>query len=92
MINRNFEKLLGRKRRKDNQEIDQFYMNVAASIQSVLEEVVINLLNKLYCEYPFSNLCLAGGVALNCVMNSEILKKTPFKKSSVTKILPTKRE
>ena len=53
-------------------------MDVAASIQSVTEEVMLNLATSLKKEYNIKNLCLAGGVALNCVANGKILEKKIF--------------
>lgn len=53
--------------------------NVAASLQTVTEEIIIHLLNELYKEYPSDNLCLAGGVAMNSVANGKIYRQTPFK-------------
>jgi carbamoyltransferase len=53
--------------------------NVAASLQLITEETIINLLNNLYKQYPCENLCLAGGVAMNSVVNGKIHRQTPFK-------------
>lgn len=53
--------------------------NVAASLQCVTEEIVIHLLNELYKKYPCDNLCLAGGVAMNSVVNGKIYRQTRFK-------------
>lgn len=53
--------------------------NVAASLQTVTEEIIIHLLNELYKKYPSDNLCLAGGVAMNSVANGKIYRQTPFK-------------
>lgn len=57
---------------------NEHYANVAASIQSVTEEIVLKLVNALYEETGAKNLCLAGGVALNSVANGRILLETPF--------------
>ena len=74
MINKKFERLFGEKTRKTEQEnLTQFHMNVASSIQKVLEEIVLKLVKSLVNEYQIENLCLAGGVALNCVANGKIL-------------------
>ena len=54
-------------------------MDIAASIQKVTEHVVVNICKNLFNEYKIENLCLAGGVALNCVANGKILKNTKFK-------------
>jgi len=53
--------------------------NVAASLQIVTEEIIFDLLNTLYSQYPCDNLCLAGGVAMNSVVNGKAYVKTPFK-------------
>ena len=50
-------------------------MDVAASIQKVTEDVIINIVSNLKKEYSLDNLCMAGGVALNCVINGIIVKK-----------------
>jgi len=57
----------------------QRFADVAASVQMVLEERIIDLCLRLQREMPSENLCLAGGVSLNCVANSKILAQTPFK-------------
>ena len=78
MINSNFENLFGRKAKKIDEKIDQFYMDVAASIQLVLEEIILKICKHIKAEYKISNLCLAGGVALNCVINGKIEKEKVF--------------
>ena len=81
MINEKFEKLFGKKRREpEKDKIEQFHMDIASSIQSLTEEVMIKLARELKKEYGLSNLCLAGGVALNCVANGKILKEKIFDK------------
>tara|TARA_B100000579_G_scaffold430525_1_gene444076 strand:- start:83 stop:1915 length:1833 start_codon:yes stop_codon:yes gene_type:complete len=74
MTNNNFNKLFERKPRKENENIDQKHMDIAASIQKVTEELMINITSSLHKQYKIENLCLAGGVALNCVANGKILK------------------
>tara|TARA_B100001173_G_scaffold283073_1_gene268364 strand:+ start:858 stop:2690 length:1833 start_codon:yes stop_codon:yes gene_type:complete len=74
MTNNNFNKLFDRKPRKENETIDQKHMDIAASIQKVTEELMINITSSLYEQYKIENLCLAGGVALNCVANGKIIK------------------
>ena len=74
MTNNNFDKLFERKPRKENENIDQKHMDIAASIQKVTEELMINITSSLHKQYKIENLCLAGGVALNCVANGKILK------------------
>jgi carbamoyltransferase len=61
-----------------NEKITQFHMDIAASIQKVTEEIMINLAKSIRKEYGIKNLCLAGGVALNCVANGKILKEKIF--------------
>jgi carbamoyltransferase len=79
MISNNFVKLFGRKSRKPEEEIDIFYMDIAASIQFVTEEVVLRISKNLYKITNQENLCLSGGVALNCVANGKIIEKSGFK-------------
>ncbi len=79
MINSNFEKLFGRKRRvPEKEKIEQFHMDIAASIQSFTEETMIKIVRSLKNEFKIDNLCLAGGVALNCVANGRIMKEKIF--------------
>ncbi|HVX25582.1 MAG TPA: carbamoyltransferase C-terminal domain-containing protein, partial [Parafilimonas sp.] len=73
-----FEKVLGKKRLK-NEPFTQHHFDVAHSLQKVLEETAIKISNWLYEATQCENLCLAGGVALNCVMNAVIRDNTPFK-------------
>ena len=79
MISKKFEELFKKKSRYSNENISQFHMDIAASIQKVTEHVVVNICKNLFNEYKIENLCLAGGVALNCVANGKILKNTKFK-------------
>jgi carbamoyltransferase len=78
MTNRRFDKLFGRKPRPAEADITQSDMDLAASIQLITEEIVIKLARGLRAEYGFPNLCLAGGVALNCVANGKLLKEKIF--------------
>ena len=79
MTNDNFHNLFGQKPRNAKDEnITQFHMDVAASIQEVTEEIMISLARSIQKEYKINNLCLAGGVALNCVANGKILKEKIF--------------
>jgi len=64
--------------RDPDEEINQRHFNIAASAQKVLEDTVLHLLNYLYEETKERNLCMAGGVALNSVMNGRILREGPF--------------
>ena len=79
MTNEKFDDLFGQKpRNPKNEKITQFHMDIASSIQKVTEEVMINLVKSIRKEYNITNLCLAGGVALNCVANGKILKEKIF--------------
>jgi len=79
MTNKRFNNLFGRKPRDSkNEKITQFHMDIAASIQKVTEDVMISLAKSIRQEYGIKNLCLAGGVALNCVANGKILKEKIF--------------
>ena len=79
MTNSKFNSLFGRQPRDPNLEkIDQFHMDIASSIQKVTEEIMIKLAISAQKEYGIKNLCLAGGVALNCVANGKILKENIF--------------
>ena len=81
MTNDKFNNLFGQKpRNPQNEKITQFHMDIAASIQKVTEEIMINLAKSIRKEYDIRNLCLAGGVALNCVANGKILKEKIFDK------------
>ena len=79
MINSRFEKLINKKIRTPEEIIEQFHMDIAASIQKIIEEVILLITSNLYEEYKIDNLCLAGGVALNCVANGKILEQNKFK-------------
>ncbi len=79
MTNKNFSNLFGQPVRDSKKDLlTQFHMDIAASIQAVTEEVVLKLTTSIADEYKVKNLCLAGGVALNCVANGKILKKKIF--------------
>ena len=67
MTNKKFDKLFGMPARKPESKINKFYMDIASSIQNVTEEVLLIILKSLKNEYKIENLCMAGGVALNCV-------------------------
>ena len=79
MTNNKFSNLFGRKVRSSQEKLEQFHMDVASSIQAVTEEIMLKIAKSLSEEYKIENLCLAGGVALNCVSNGKILKKNFFK-------------
>ncbi len=78
MTSRKFHKLFGAPPREPEKEITQFHMDLAASIQNVTEEVVIKIARSLKKETNLKNLCLAGGVALNCVANGKLLEEKVF--------------
>ena len=79
MTNDKFHHLFGQKPRDPMKEkLTQFHMDIAASIQKVTEEIMIKLSRSIRKEYNIKNLCLAGGVALNCVANGKILQEKIF--------------
>ena len=79
MTNTKFDKLFDGPSRKPESEISQKEMDIAASIHKITEEVVIKLSKNIYKETKLDNLCLAGGVALNCVANGALIKEGIFK-------------
>ncbi len=80
MTNNKFAKLFNMKRREPENELSQIHMDMAASIQAVTEYIVLKITRFLSKEFKLPNLCMAGGVALNCVVNSKILKEGLFEK------------
>ena len=79
MTNSKFNSLFEHKERDSKtEELTQFHMEIAASVQQVTEEIILKLAKSLRQEYKIKNLCLAGGVALNCVANGKILKEKIF--------------
>jgi len=74
-----FEKLFNNPVRKREEQIKPFHMDLAASIQKVTEDIMLKITTYLGHQYGWDNLCLAGGVALNCVANGKILKQAGFK-------------
>jgi carbamoyltransferase len=79
MTSRKFDKLFGQSPRKSESNLTQFHMDLASSIQLVTEEIVLKLAKTLKEETGADNLCLAGGVALNCVANGKLLQSGIFK-------------
>ncbi len=79
MFNELFEEIFGAKARRPETAILQHYKDIAASVQAVLEEVLLKLAKHLYQTTGEDNLCLAGGVALNCVANTRLLNESGFK-------------
>ncbi|MDB9799594.1 hypothetical protein OAB48_01020, partial [Pelagibacteraceae bacterium] len=79
MTNKKFSDLFGEPVRNPKKDkLTQFHMDIASSIQAVTEEIVLRLTKSLFNKYKIKNLCLAGGVALNCVANGKILKEKFF--------------
>ena len=78
MTGRKFARLFGQPRREQESALTQFHKDVAASLQQVTDEVVVKIAKHLHNETGLANLCMAGGVALNCVANSKVLAQTGF--------------
>ncbi len=78
MTSRKFADLFGAPPRRAESELTQFYMDVAASIQEVTEDLVLRMAHHVHRETKLPNLVLAGGVALNCVANGRVLREGPF--------------
>jgi len=79
MTNNKFAKLFNIEKREPEDKLLQIHMDIGASIQAVTEEIVLKITRFLFKEFKIPNLCMAGGVALNCVANSKILKEGLFK-------------
>ncbi len=80
MTNNRFHVLFGEPRRQPEQLLTQNHFDIAASLQAVTEEIIVRLTRSLAKETGEENLCLAGGVALNCVANGKLLRDGAFKK------------
>ena len=78
MTNRRFDRLFGAPARRPECKLEQRHMDIARSIQVVTEKVIMNMAAYVHAETGSKNLCLAGGVALNCVANGKILREGPF--------------
>lgn len=78
MTNTRFDDLFGSPPREPEREIEAIHLDMAASIQKVTEDVVLKLAYSLHSDTGESRLCLAGGVALNCVANGRLLREGPF--------------
>ncbi len=79
MTNKNFSDLFGHPVRDPKKDLlTDFHMDIASSIQAVTEEIVMRITKNIANEYKLKNLCLAGGVALNCVANGKILRESYF--------------
>ncbi len=73
MTNKKFSNLFGQAVRDPKKDLlTEFHMDIAASIQAVTEEIVLRIARDILSKYKIKNLCLAGGVALNCVANGKI--------------------
>ncbi len=80
MTNSKFSKIFGHPVRDSKKDLlTQFHMDIASSIQAVTEEIVLRIVKNIAFKYKIKNLCLAGGVALNCVANGKIVKDKIFK-------------
>ena len=80
MTNENFDALFGREPRKPESSITKLDMDLARSIQVVTEEIVLKIAKHIHQETGEKNLCLAGGVALNCVSNGRLYREGPFER------------
>jgi carbamoyltransferase len=80
MTNGAFDDLFGGPPRKPESELTQREMDIAASVQVVTEEIMLRMARHVHRETGMENLCLAGGVALNCVGNGRLLREGPFKR------------
>jgi carbamoyltransferase len=78
MTSKKFHKLFGGEPRKSESDITQKQMDLACSVQQVTEEIVLKIANSIYSETGNTNLCLAGGVALNCVANGRLIRESKF--------------
>lgn len=78
MVNEKFIALFGKSARSPESKLDVFHADIAASVQEVVEEVLIKLCKNIRSETGLDKLCMAGGVALNCVANGKILKENIF--------------
>ena len=80
MTNKNFDNLFNHNRRvPESEKLTQFHMNIASSLQAVIEEIILKITKNIRKEFKIENLCMSGGVALNCVANGKILKNDIFK-------------
>ena len=80
MTSRRFDRLFGGPPRRPDGPLTQREMDLAASIQKVLEEIVLRMARHVHAATGLENLCLAGGVALNCVANGRLLREGPFER------------
>ena len=80
MTSRKFDETFGGRARQEGEPLTQHHMDLAASVQKVTEEVMLRITRDLSCTYGIKNLCLAGGVALNCVANGKVLRDRHFQR------------
>ena len=80
MTSRRFDRLFDGPARRPDGPLTQREMDLAASIQKVLEEIVLRMARHVHAQTGLANLCLAGGVALNCVANGRLLREGPFER------------
>jgi carbamoyltransferase len=73
-----FDALFGEPRRESESEMEQFHWDMAASVQRVIEVIMLRIVRDLHQRTGLKNLCMAGGVALNCVSNGRIIREGPF--------------
>lgn len=83
MTGKRFETLFGHPRREPESPLSQFHKDVAASLQKVTDTIVVRMARHVEQETRLKNLCMAGGVALNCVSNSKVLQETSFQEMFV---------
>ncbi len=79
MTNQKFADLFGHPVREGESKMEQFHWDMAASVQKVTEEIVLRMARDLHARTGLENLCMAGGVALNCVANGRVVREGPFK-------------
>lgn len=80
MVNKKFEEFFGYPTRSPESELHQHDMDIAASVQKVTEEIVLRMAHHAYEITGLKDLCMAGGVALNCVANGRLIREGPFEK------------
>lgn len=80
MVSPKFEQLFGGPPRRAESALGQREMDIAASVQSATEEIMLRMVRHVHEQTGMRNLCLAGGVALNCVANGRIMRESPFEK------------
>jgi len=80
MTNDRFARLFGRAPRQPDELLEPFHMDIAASVQAVTDEIMLRLTRAMAEEFGLPNLCLAGGVALNCVANGKVLRDGRFRR------------